>query len=220
VLKKFIIIIPDCLWQIIASVLAVWVVFIPTSNAACIDVLLPDELPAQVVTRNDTVLNYTYRLETEEYFISWLKDSSIGGPLGPFHLERNCLPAAVAVENDNFIVFERNCGTFCWSYSILSLTAVAGSTDDQFRNIMRPLAFDSARSLVAYYASQDLIVIRNLVSGYEQQVPTQYECYTASGLCFDDVELTDSNLMYTWESTTQSDDEVISHVLSEALIAP
>lgn len=64
--------------------------------------------------------------------------------------------------------------------------------------VERPLAFDAARELVARYADQDTIEIRNLVTGETQRIRTRLDCETASGLCFSDLRFDGDAVRYIW----------------------
>lgn len=189
--------------------------YIPTVKAGCIDVLRPNELPSQVTTAAGIKVDYSYNLEKEEYFVSWVKDTARAGPFGPFILQRSCHPAAIVNESNEFLILEANCGTFCWYYDIFSLATAVNSRIVPYQKVWRPLAFDSERNLLANYDSQDLILIKNLITEYEQKVPTAYKCDTGSGLCFRDVTFKNNSLEYIWRSAGLNGGELIRWPLDD-----
>jgi len=185
-----------------------------TDGARCVDVVdVATELPHHLVTANNTGVSYLYDLEKEEYVVSWTKDGKTGGPYGPFILTRGCAPAKVQWESNEFLLLQAGCGTFCWYVVALPLTT---DTEDYTR-IERPLAFDGARNLLAYYHAKDTIRVRSLRSGYEQDIRTSYECESASGLCFDSAWFTETSLEYTWQYNPKG--EVLSALLDEQLVS-
>lgn len=183
--------------------------------ARCVDVVdVATELPDHVVTPNNLGVTYTYNLEKEQYLISWNRGRQGGGPFGPFMLSRGCAPASLRWESTEYLLFAGGCGTFCWY--VLALP-VAMATE-QHQMIERPLAFDPTRNLLAHYPQQDIIRVENLVTGREQDIHTAYECEMASGLCFEAVRFTKTELEYTWRYNPIQ--RVFSVPLDEELIRP
>ena len=101
-------------------------------------------------------------------------------------------------ENSEFLLFWSGCGTFCWYYQVYSLSPGGPHDVPDYQRVERPLAFDSKRNLIAYYHSQNMIHVKNLITGYEQAVRTEYDCDYYSGLCFTDVRFSGDKLEYTW----------------------
>lgn len=167
----------------------------PFVDARCIDVVdVATELPHHELTPNRTGVSYVYDLEKEQYLISWDREHQRGGPYGPFTLTRGCAPARPRWESSEFLLFQAGCGTFCWYLLALPLA----NTAEQHQRFERPLAFDQTRNLLAYYYAKDIIRIKSLLTGHEQDIRTMYECETASGLCFEAVRFTTTELQYTW----------------------
>lgn len=164
-------------------------------QAQCIDVVdVATELPHNIVTPNGTSISYFYNLESEQYLLLWSRGEQSGGPYGPYTLTRACAPAQLRWENDRYLLLEAGCGTFCWEVAVIPL-APGGAED---LKIMRPLAFDAERSLLAFYADKDIIRVRNLLTGREQDIRTAYECDSYSGLCFQDLRFVGNELQYVW----------------------
>lgn len=184
-----------------------------TVEARCVDVVdVATELPHHFVTPKNTGVSYLYDLEIEEYFVSWAKDGYRGGPYGPFTLTRGCAPAIVQWESNEYLLLQAGCGTFCWYVLAFPLTK---NTEDYIK-IDRPLAFDGTRNLLAYYYAKDIIRVRSLISAYEQEIRTAYECESASGLCFEDTRFTGTSLEYTWRYNPAG--QVLTVLLDEQLI--
>lgn len=170
-----------------------------SSEAACIDVVdLSTELPAQITTARGTGVSFIYDFDTDHYSLSWQKDSFDSEWYGPFPLTMACGTSAVRWESSQFLLLESGCGTFCWYTNIFQLSDIASTQAPAYQRIERPLAFDEKRNLLVYYYSQNLIHIRNLNTGLEQEIQTAYECEFASGLCFGDVRFSEDELLYSW----------------------
>jgi len=166
-----------------------------TIEAQCIDVVDAQlELPFHVVTARNTGISYQYDLEQETYMVSWSKDGRQGGPYGPFTLSRGCSPARMEWESKNFLLLTAGCGTFCWYALVLPMTI--GIRD--YVRIERPLAFDESRDLIAHYCAKDIVCIESLLTGQQQRIHTERECDSASGLCIDEVRITETSLEYRW----------------------
>ena len=162
--------------------------------AQCIAVVdVAQELPHQVRTPAGTHLLYFYNLELETYLVIVSRDGFDSPPNGPYHLSLACLPAMPRWESDDFVLLEGGCGTFCWYVDVIPV-----SLEPEPVRVDRPLAFDAGSNLLAYYADKDLIHVRNLVSGVEQAIQTAHVCESASGLCFEDTEIDNGQLSYTW----------------------
>lgn len=169
------------------------------SHAACIDVVdLSIELPAQVTTDRGTLLAYQYDLVNDQYSLRWQKGDSESDVFGPFSLTMACTTPAVRWESEQFLLMERGCGTFCWYVKIFRLADSSTIGAPGYQRIERPLAFDFARNLLAYYYDQNLIRVKNLDTGYEQEIRTRYDCEYYSGLCFGDVVIEGATLNYSW----------------------
>ena len=167
------------------------------TRAACIDVVdFATELPASITTAGGTTIAYDYDLQRDHYTMSWQTRISRGGPFGPFAMTMSCGTVGLRWETDEFLVFTRGCGTFCWYAKIFGL--IPGT--EPYRKIDRPLAFDVVSDLLAVYSSQDTIEVRNLQTDYTQSITTE-QCQFASGLCFSDVTFTEQTLTYTWRSS-------------------
>jgi hypothetical protein len=167
--------------------------------SACIDVVdLAVELPAQYATSGNVLISYQYDLTDDQYFLSLRRGNSQSELFGPFPLTMACGTAEVRWENDQFLVLERGCGTFFWYAKIFQFPDRSSIDAPAYQRIERPLAFDSQNKLLAYYHSQNLIRIKNLVTGVEQEIRTQYDCEYYSGLCFGDVQIEGGELSYTW----------------------
>ena len=183
-----------------------------TVEARCVDVLdVPIELPHHFVTPNNTGVSYFYDLEKEEYFVSWAKNGHRGGPYGPFTLTPGCATATIKWESNEYLLLTSGCGTFCWYVLALPLT----KNTKNYIKIDHPLAFDGTRNLLAYYHAKDIIHVRSLISGYEQEIRTAYECESASSLCFEDTRFTGTSIEYTWRHNP--DEQVLSVLLDEQL---
>lgn len=166
-----------------------------TIEARCIDVVdVQLELPHHLITDRNTGITYQYKLEQEQYVVSWSKDGRQGGPYGPFTLTRGCVPAKMEWESENFLLLVAGCGTFCWYALVLPMT----SDIEDHRRIERPLAFDESRDLMAYYCDKDIVCIESLLTGQQQRIQTEQECESASGLCIDEVTITETSLEYKW----------------------
>jgi hypothetical protein len=186
-------------------------------GADCIDIPgIERELRAGIITEGDVQISYKYTLEKNEFSLSWQLGERSGGPFGPFPLTMSCGTPSLKWENVNFLIFERGCGTFCWYVKVFSLALQEKHQTPGYQRIDRPLAFDSKRNLLAYYYSQNLIHVKNLVSGYEQEVMTIKECEFHSGLCFQDVGFNDAELEYTWRSDAAG--KKITHPLEKELL--
>lgn len=171
------------------------------SQAACIDVVdLSVELPAQVSTPANTIISFDYDLVDDQYSLSLHKGSSESERFGPFPLTMSCGTATVRWESDDFLLLERACGTFCWYAKIFYLADTPAPNVASYQRIERPLAFDGNTDRLAYYHSQNLIRVRNLRTGDEQEIRTKYDCEYYSGLCFGDVQITGQQLQYSWVS--------------------
>ncbi len=172
-------------------------VFCPSVYAGCIDVVdLDNELPASITSRGNTHISYQYDLEKDTYTLSWQQGDRSAGPFGPFALTMSCGTPVLKWESPELLLFGRGCGTFCWYLKVFSLFPDKSVPD--YQKIERPLAFDSDRNLIAYYQDQDLIHVKNLLSGYEQAIPTVEKCQFRSGLCIADVTFRSGNLEYSW----------------------
>ena len=183
-----------------------------TVEARCVDVVdVAIELPHHFVTPNNTGVSYLYDLEKEEYFVSWAKNGHRGGPYGPFTLTRGCATATIKWESNEYLLLTSGCGTFCWYVLALPLT----KNTKNYIKIDHPLAFDGTRNLLAYYNAKDIIHVRSLISGYEQEIRTAYECESASYLCFEDTRITGTSIEYTWRYNP--DEQVLSVLLDEQL---
>lgn len=194
-----------------------WVIMIFISsievNAGGKDVVdLATELPPRFMTKAGVIVSYEYDLKRDEYQLSWRRNNAHGGPFGPFHLTMSCGTPTLAWETDEFLLFERGCGTFCWYVKVFAL----GPAGVPYQKIDSPLAFYRASNLLAYYQSQDVVHVKNLVSGYEQSIATAFKCDFYSGLCFSDVSIGYKTLTYTWRATG----EIITVGLSAALFNP
>jgi hypothetical protein len=166
--------------------------------AACKDVVdLSTELPATFTTQGKVVISYQYDLMTDKYSLAWKRGDSSDGPFGPFPLTMSCGTASLKWETDQFLVFERGCGTFCWYAKVFALVDGA----PRYQRIERPLSFHAASNVIAYYRTQDVIQLRNLVSGFELSVETASRCSFFSGLCISDVSFDGNSLTYTWRQT-------------------
>lgn len=180
---------------VLVIVLSTWVT---ATEAACIDVVVPGELPVAITTDQGIDISYSYYLEKEEYSVSLRRGDVEIGTFGPFILNRGCKPAMFAGESREYLILENGCGTFCWYFKIFSLVPRATTVNKPYRKVNRPLRFDSKRNLLAYYQSKVLIQIMNLNTGYVQDIKTAFVCESYSGLCFTDVHIGDSTLEYTW----------------------
>jgi hypothetical protein len=186
-------------------------------SANCADIAgIEDELPAELTTEGNVEISYQYNLVNNEFSLSWRTEEGTGGPFGPFPLTMSCGIPSLKWKNTDFLIFERGCGTFCWYVKVFSLTTHEKHETPAYQRIDRPLAFDSRRNLLAYYQSQNVISIKNLVSGYEQQVSTIHACEYSSGLCFEDVNLVNDELQYRWISKATG--KKISHPLDRELL--
>ncbi len=176
-------------------------------SAQCIAVLdVRTELPFEADTPGGKHLSYFYNLALEQYTIRLSRNSEDATAHGPFMLQRSCLPGSLRWESEEFALFESSCGTFCWSVDAL---AVSGAT----LTILRPLAYDQDRNLIAYYADKDVIAIQSLSTMREQRAPTGRICDTASGLCFGDTQFSGNALTYVWQ-----DGERLSIALDPTLL--
>jgi hypothetical protein len=147
--------------------------FSPYVGADCIDIAgIENELPSGFTTKGNVQISYQYKLEKNEFSLSWRLGERSEGPFGPFPLTMSCGIPSLKWENANFLLFERGCGTFCWYVKAFSLATQEEYQTPMYQRIDRPLAFDSKRNLLAYYHSQNVIHLKNLVSGYEQEVIT------------------------------------------------
>jgi hypothetical protein len=52
--------------------------------------------------------------------------------------------------------------------------------------------------LIAHYCDKDIVCVKNLLTGQQQQIRTEHECDSASGLCIDQVRITATSLEYKW----------------------
>lgn len=185
--------------------------------ADCIDIPnIEDELIPAYTTIGNVQISFEYNIEKSEYTLSWDNTIRHGGPFGPFPMTMSCGIPSLKWENNDFVIFDRGCGTFCWYVKIFSLGTAQTHSVPEYQQIERPLAFDTKRNLLAYYHSQDEIHIKNLLSGYEQILKTAYECEYYSGLCFKDVGFSNDKLEYTW--ILNPTDEKLSHPLEQALL--
>lgn len=185
--------------------------------ADCIDIAgIEDELQSEFITEGKVHVSFHYKLEKNQYSLSWKRGERQGGPFGPFPLTMSCGTPSLEWANEDFLIFERGCGTFCWYVKVFSLTEHEMHQVPKYQRIARPLAFDSKRNLLAYYHSKDVIHIKNLVSGFEQAVRTVYACETSSGLCFTDVTFNNDELEYTWRWNPAG--EKVSHPLIQELL--
>ncbi len=190
----------------------------PHARAICIDVVdLSVELPATVMTDGGLQLSYEFDLRADTYLLS------ISGPevntdqFGPFPLTMSCGTPAPRWENDDFLITEAGCGTFCWYARIYALTGQIGA--ERYQRIERPLAFHTETNLLAFYLDKDLIRVTNLLTGASQDLLTAYECEYYSGLCFDSVSLERGMLSYRWISADSGpEDGVITSPLSPGLL--
>lgn len=165
------------------------------ASADCVDVVTYRTLPHDLDTPNGVHISFFYDLSPKnEYVMRAAKGDGSVVTSSAYHLTMACEPAKVEWESDDAIVFTAGCGTFCWSASVWPLTP--GSVE---QSIMRPFAFDTARNLIAFYAKQDVIGVRNVLSLREQQIATRYQCVTASDSCLRDVHFTEGGLSYTAE---------------------
>jgi hypothetical protein len=89
-------------------------------------------------------------------------------------------------------------------------------TTEQHQQFERPLAFDPTRNLLAFYHAKDIIRVKSLVTGHEQEIRTAYECEMASGLCFEALRFTPTELEYTWRHNPSQ--RVLAVPLDEELI--
>jgi hypothetical protein len=191
--------------------------FSPYVGADCIEFAgIENELPSGFTTKGNVQISYQYKLEKNEFSLSWQLEERSGGPFGPFPLTMSCGIPSLKWENANFLLFERGCGTFCWYVKAFSLATQEEHQTPMYQRIDRPLAFDSKRNLLAYYHSQNVIHLKNLVSGYEQEVITIHECEYYSGLCFEGVGFSNDALEYTWRSEAAG--MKVSHPLEMELL--
>ena len=185
--------------------------------AGCIDVVDPTtELPSGFTTDGNVQISFLYNLDNDTYTLAWSQGNRSGGPFGPFPLTMSCQTPELKWENTSFLGFERGCGTFCWYVKIFSLLPDEAQGVQEYQRIDRPLALDPDRNLLAYYHSQDTIHVKNLLTGYEQVVPTAYQCEYYSGLCFSDLQFNSDSLVYTWLLNPTG--EKISVLLEDNLI--
>ena len=187
----------------LTKMLCVAVIFVSSIeiNAGCTDVVdFTTELPPRFITKAGVIVSYEYDLKRDEYQLSWRRNNAHGGPFGPFHLTMSCGTPALEWETDEFLLFGRGCGTFCWYVKVFAL----GPTGLPYQKIDRPLAFHLGSNLLAYYQSQDVIHVKNLASGYEQSIATAFKCDFYSGLCISDVSFGYKSLTYTWRYTGEN----------------
>jgi len=164
------------------------------ASAQCIRVVdAAAELPHVVQTPGGATIRYFYNLELESYLVIASRGDFTASANGPFHLSLACAPARLRWENDDFVLLEGACGTFCWYVDLIPVAPARAA-----QRVERPLAFDAESSLLAWYADKDLIRVRNVVTGIEQEIRTAYECESASGLCFEDMAFDGDRLLYTW----------------------
>ncbi|MEM8492503.1 MAG: hypothetical protein AAF756_16930 [Pseudomonadota bacterium] len=186
-----------------------------TVKAGCVDVVdIATELPQNELTPNRIGIFYSYDLRNEQYRISWSREQHRGGPYGPFMLTRGCAPASLHWESNDFLLFHAGCGTFCWYVLAIPLK----NTTEPYQKFERPLAFDQERSLLAFYAARDVIRVKSLVTGQEQEIRTAYNCEMASGLCFEAVRFTKNKLEYRWRHNPTG--RVFAVSLNDQLIGP
>jgi len=179
-------------WTIAATLL----LLCSGASAQCIRVVQAErELPFEVDTPQGNHLSYFYNLATEGYFVIATRGGAGGVPRGPFTLTRGCAPAMLDFESAEFVVLTAGCGTFCWSATVLPVSA-----DSETQHAMRPLAFDAERNLLAYYEHPNVITVRNLATRHEQQIQTPNQCPgAASGMCFENLYFTADAIQYTWK---------------------
>ncbi len=176
------------------------------SHSACIDVVdLRVELPPQSVTDSGVMLSYQYDLISDQYSLSWTRQGTTSQMFGPFPMTMSCGTPSVRWENEEFLLMGRGCGTFCWYVKIFYLVENAGNEVPYYQRIESPLAFDPERNLLAYYHAQDVIGVRNLISGQTQLIDTAYACEFRSGLCFNDVRFDGQLLRYNWRRGQQGE---------------
>lgn len=189
------------------------------ANAACIDVVdLAVELPPLVRTESGLELAYDYDLQVDQYTLSISGNGVDTERFGPFPLTMACATPQVRWENEQFLITEAGCGTFCWYVQVYALATDNGSPP--YERIERPLAFNADANLLAYYLDQDLIRVQNLITGAAQDITTAYQCDSYSGLCFDSVELDGDSLSYRWISPGSGNEgETITAALSQSVLA-
>ena len=164
-------------------------------EAGCIDVVDAElELPHRIVTARHTSISYQYDLGREQYVVSWSKGGGRGASYGPFTLTRGCAPAKIKWESENFLLLTAGCGTFCWYVLVLPIT----TSIEHHKRIERPLTFDESRDLLAHYCDKDIICVESLLTGWQQRIRTEHKCDSASGLCVDEVRITETSLEYRW----------------------
>ena len=169
------------------------------AHSICIDVVdLSVELPAQYATSGNVLISYQYDFTDDQYYLTLQRGNTQSDLFGPFPFTMSCGTAGIRWESDRFLVLERGCGTFCWYAKVFQLPDRGSIDTPDYQRIERPLAFDAKNSLLAYYYEQNLIRIKNLISGVEQEIRTQYDCQYNSGLCFGEVEIDGDKLSYTW----------------------
>lgn len=166
------------------------------ASAQCIRVVdIERDLPREVATPQGKRLSYSYDLAAERYHVVVARSAARGVRYGPYPLTRGCAPAELEWESSALVVLTAGCGTFCWTALALPAAGeVAGA-----QSFSRPLSFDAERNLLAYYADQGIVRIRNLVTAYEQEVRTPALCVSASATCIRDLRITSKTLDYTFE---------------------
>jgi hypothetical protein len=166
------------------------------ASAQCIRVVdIERELPHEVATPQGNRLSYSYDLATERYHVVVARGTARGQQYGPYALTPGCAPAKLRWESSALVVLTAGCGTFCWTALVLPATEEGAAA----QSISRPLSFDPERNLLAYYAEQGIVRIRNLLTAYEQQVRTPALCVSASATCIQDLRITSRTLDYTFE---------------------
>lgn len=187
------------------------------SEAACeVVVDFATELPPQTTTTRGVVISFEYDFLRDQYYLSWQKGNRQSELFGPFPFTMACATASVRWESDDYLLLERGCGTFCWYVKIFHLFDSGPFDIPDYERVERPLSFDDERNLLAYYYAQDLIRVRNLNTGYEQEITTKYACEFASGLCISNVTFNGSTLNYNWRGSQTG--EQISTLLSRELL--